>query len=208
MAQTCQVAIVGGGPVGLGLALDLGLRGISCVLLERRTQPHNIPKGQNLTQRTLEIFHFWGISDQIRKARLIPSDYPGNFIVTYGDLMSPYWYVPAPRETMDRYFFQKGERLPQYLTEEILARRLADFPSVCTRPGWSMESFSSEGLGSRSTPSMSIPANRTRYVRNTSSDVTAADPGFEPASGFHPAARITGRPWCSLCFVLALCMTV
>ena len=48
-----QVVIVGGGPVGLGLAIDLGQRGVSCVLVERYISPQPIPKGQNLTQRTL-----------------------------------------------------------------------------------------------------------------------------------------------------------
>ena len=56
-----QVVIVGGGPVGMALAVDLGLRGVSCALVETRTTMHRIPKGQNLTQRTLEHFYFWGI---------------------------------------------------------------------------------------------------------------------------------------------------
>ena len=55
-----QVVIVGGGPVGLGLAIELGQRGVSCVLVERYVSPQPIPKGQNLTQRTLEHFYFWG----------------------------------------------------------------------------------------------------------------------------------------------------
>ena len=49
-----QVLIVGGGPVGVGLAIDLAMRGVSSILIERRVGMHNIPRGQNLTQRTLE----------------------------------------------------------------------------------------------------------------------------------------------------------
>ena len=66
MEKRCQVVIVGGGPVGAGLALDLGLRGISCVLIERRKTLQHIPKGQNLTQRTAEHFWFWGVEDDVR----------------------------------------------------------------------------------------------------------------------------------------------
>lgn len=55
-----QVAIVGGGPVGVALAVQLGLRGVSCFLVESRTELGKIPKGQNLTQRTLETFYFMG----------------------------------------------------------------------------------------------------------------------------------------------------
>ena len=51
-----QIVIVGGGPVGVALAVELGLRGISCTLVESRTGLQQIPKGQNLTQRTLEHF--------------------------------------------------------------------------------------------------------------------------------------------------------
>jgi 4-hydroxyisophthalate hydroxylase len=47
MSERFQVVIVGGGPVGVALAVDLGLRGISCALVERRVDLQNIPKGQS-----------------------------------------------------------------------------------------------------------------------------------------------------------------
>ena len=71
-----QVIVVGGGPVGVGLAIELGLRNISVALIERYPSPQPIPKGQNLTQRTLEHFYFWGIEDKVRAARAMPDDYP------------------------------------------------------------------------------------------------------------------------------------
>ena len=36
MNHRYQVVIVGGGPVGVALAVELGQRGISCALVERR----------------------------------------------------------------------------------------------------------------------------------------------------------------------------
>src|SRR3954470_22640100 len=90
-----QVVVVGAGPVGAALALDLGLRGISCALVESRTTLHQIPKGQNLTQRTLEHFHFWGIADALRAARVMPRGFPIGEITAYGNLMSPYWPASA-----------------------------------------------------------------------------------------------------------------
>ena len=68
----CDVIIVGGGPVGLGLALDLTLGGASVRVLERSTSLHAIPKGQNLTQRSGEHFRRWGIGEDVRKASPIP----------------------------------------------------------------------------------------------------------------------------------------
>src|SRR6266571_4317767 len=81
-----QVVIVGGGPVGVALAVELGQRGISCALVERRVEPQRIPKGQNLTQRSVEHFYFWGIADALRAARVLPPEYPMNGIVAYRDL--------------------------------------------------------------------------------------------------------------------------
>src|SRR3981081_4330061 len=115
MADRYQVIIVGGGPVGMGLAVDLGLRGISCALVERHRTPQRIPKGQNLTQRTLEHFYFWGIVDELRAARLLPPGYPRGGVPAYGNLMSEYWLAPAGREAVQSYYFQENDRLPQYL---------------------------------------------------------------------------------------------
>jgi len=74
-AREAQVVIVGGGPVGLGLAIELGQRGVRTVLVERLLEPSPIPRGQNLTQRTMEHFHFWGVEQQVRAARTIPREY-------------------------------------------------------------------------------------------------------------------------------------
>src|SRR4029077_8242096 len=67
-----QVAIVGGVPVGVALAVQLGIRGVSCALVESRTELGRIPKGQNLTQRTLEHFYFMGIVKELRDSRFLP----------------------------------------------------------------------------------------------------------------------------------------
>jgi 4-hydroxyisophthalate hydroxylase len=54
--------------------------------VERRTGLENIPKGQNLTQRTLEHFYFWGIADELRAMRVMPPGYPIGEVTACGDL--------------------------------------------------------------------------------------------------------------------------
>src|SRR3954453_7053637 len=132
-----QVTIVGGGPVGLALAVDLSLRGIRCALIESRSGLDRIPKGQNLTQRTLEHFHFWGIEQELRAARIMPPGYPIGEITAYGDLMGAYWQAPAGRELVRPYYFQDNERLPQYQMEAVLRKKLAALAHVDCRFGWS-----------------------------------------------------------------------
>ena len=100
--------IVGGGPVGMALAVELGLRGMSCALVERHLTPQQIPKGQSLTQRTLEHFYFWGFADELRAARLLPPGYPIGGVTAYGNLMSDYWFAPARAAQVVRpYYFQR-----------------------------------------------------------------------------------------------------
>ncbi len=132
-----QVVIVGGGPVGAALAVELGLRGFSCAMIERRSELDRMPKGQNLTPRTLEHFYRWGIADALRAERLLPPGFPASGITAYGNLMSEYWFAPPQREIVRPYYFQDVERLPQYLTEKVLRTKIATLPSIDARYGWS-----------------------------------------------------------------------
>jgi 2-polyprenyl-6-methoxyphenol hydroxylase-like FAD-dependent oxidoreductase len=147
--KTHQVVIVGGGPVGVALAVELGLRGISCALVERYLEPQRIPKGQNLTPRTLERFYFWGVVDELRAARVMPPGFPMSGIIAYGDLTSEHWYAPPQRELLRPYYFQANERLPQYQMEAVLRKKMTALPNVETRFGWSAETIEQDDNGVR-----------------------------------------------------------
>ena len=71
-----NVLIVGAGPVGLTLAIDLAWRGIDVTVVETRGRaaPPE-PKCNHVAARTMEIFRRLGIADKIRNAGL-PADYP------------------------------------------------------------------------------------------------------------------------------------
>src|SRR4029078_789173 len=105
-----QVIIVGGGPVGVALAVQLGMRGISCALVESRTEVGRIPKGQNLTHRTLENFYFMAIAAELRAARFLPPGFAIGEITSYGDLNGKYWFAPPGRGAGDDHYFQKNDR--------------------------------------------------------------------------------------------------
>jgi 2-polyprenyl-6-methoxyphenol hydroxylase-like FAD-dependent oxidoreductase len=145
-----EVIIIGGGPVGVGLALQLGLGGTPCALIERRTAlSGGIPKGQNLTQRTLEHFYFWGVADEIRAARAMPPGFPIGEVTVYENLMGEFWSSPPGREAVGAYYFQANERLPQYRTEEVLRRRLAGLGNVATYFGWTATGIQQDEGGVR-----------------------------------------------------------
>jgi 2-polyprenyl-6-methoxyphenol hydroxylase-like FAD-dependent oxidoreductase len=130
------VVVVGGGPVGVGLAVELGLRGISTTLVERRTELQRVPKGQNLTQRTLEHFYFWGVVDELRASRAMPNNYPIGGVTAYKNMMSDYWYAPPGREVVRKFYYEENDRIPQYSLEGVLRKKLAMLPSVTTMYGY------------------------------------------------------------------------
>src|SRR5260370_6079643 len=71
-----DVLIVGAGPVGLTLAIDLAWRGIAVTVVEARAPaaPPE-PKCNHVAARTMEIFRRLGLAEKVRNAGL-PADYP------------------------------------------------------------------------------------------------------------------------------------
>jgi putative polyketide hydroxylase/tetracenomycin A2 monooxygenase-dioxygenase len=64
--QNTAVFIVGGGPVGLAMALLLHRFGVDCVVVEKSPTTTDHPKSRGCWIRTMEIFRQWGIEQRIR----------------------------------------------------------------------------------------------------------------------------------------------
>ena len=130
-----DVVIVGGGPVGMGLAIDLAINGVDCTVIERHDSIQRIPKGQNLTPRTGEHFRRWGVTEAIRSASPIPRSYGSGGVTTYGSFLSNYHYEWFNRAKIINYYAATNERLPQYETEAVLRARAAEFDNVSLLTG-------------------------------------------------------------------------
>ncbi|PRW64255.1 FAD-dependent monooxygenase [Actinopolyspora mortivallis] len=70
-----DVLIVGGGPVGMALALDLRYRGVNCLLVETGDGTVSHPKVGTVGPRSMELFRRWGLAEAIRNAGW-PGDHP------------------------------------------------------------------------------------------------------------------------------------
>ncbi|WP_172298950.1 FAD-dependent monooxygenase [Pseudoruegeria sp. HB172150] len=136
MTHDYDIIINGGGPVGMGLAIDLGQRGLSVAVVEKYPEPQPIPKGQNLTQRTAEHFRAWHCEDELRTAHHIPKGAGIGGITTYRSLLSDYSYDWLSRESVADYYFAANARLPQYATESVLRARAAQIPNIDLLYGW------------------------------------------------------------------------
>jgi 2-polyprenyl-6-methoxyphenol hydroxylase-like FAD-dependent oxidoreductase len=67
------VLIAGGGPVGMTVALELGRRGIRCMLIERNETTTKHPKMDITNARSMELFRRMGIIPELRAAAVAPS---------------------------------------------------------------------------------------------------------------------------------------
>ncbi len=65
-----QVLIVGAGPTGLTLAVDLGCAACAAPLIEQKEAPQFLPKMERCNARTMEIYRRMGIADRVRAAGL------------------------------------------------------------------------------------------------------------------------------------------
>ncbi|HTV36598.1 MAG TPA: FAD-dependent monooxygenase, partial [Xanthobacteraceae bacterium] len=82
-----SVAIVGGGPIGLALALHLDMYGVRSTVFNTEAETRWHPKGNIHNARTMELFRKVGIADRIRALGL-PDDHP--FDVAYFTRLNGY----------------------------------------------------------------------------------------------------------------------
>jgi 2-polyprenyl-6-methoxyphenol hydroxylase-like FAD-dependent oxidoreductase len=75
------VAIIGGGPAGLMLAIELGCRNVPCVVFDENTGPPQLPKANATSARTMEHYRRRGFADQVRALGL-PAGHPQDIVYT------------------------------------------------------------------------------------------------------------------------------
>lgn len=122
LSKTYQVVIVGGGPVGLFLAILLRQQNIDCVVLEKRTERITHSRSLGIHPVSLELMDKIGLADrfieegiQIKKG-IAYCDNGKIGILTFDKCHGPYRFVLS---------------LPQYLTERLLEDKLRQLDPKC-----------------------------------------------------------------------------
>jgi 2-polyprenyl-6-methoxyphenol hydroxylase-like FAD-dependent oxidoreductase len=145
-----QVLIVGGGPVGLTLAIDLGRRGVRCTLVEQKEAPEFLPKMERCNARSMEIFRRLGIADRVREAGL-RADIPMDVFIVLSLAEPPLVHLPYPSVEQARVEIracndgslplEPYQLISQYTLEPLLKTIAESLPSVTARYGCKLESF-------------------------------------------------------------------
>ena len=133
-----QVLIAGGGPVGLAAAVELGRRGIECVVVEpRETVSHARPRCKTVNVRSMEHLRRWGIAERLRECAPLPVAWSQDIVFCtslVGYELSRFHGVLGLGQEGDR-FPELGQQAPQYVLEELLRDVVDELPSVTLASG-------------------------------------------------------------------------
>src|SRR6202046_5970555 len=75
-----DVLIVGAGPGGLAASIELGQRGVRCIVVERNDRVGYSPRAKTTNVRSREHLRRWGIADALRRASPISPDRPSTVV--------------------------------------------------------------------------------------------------------------------------------
>src|SRR3989440_3059877 len=143
------VLIAGGGPVGLALAIELGWRGIHCLVVEQGDGTVDFPTTNLANTRTCEHLRRWGLADRMRYDSGYPTDYPRNYV--FVTRMNGYEVArfdhPANGDPASRSPYSPEGRLwiskPYF--DPVLHEHVSTLPTVEVRYRTSFESFQQDG---------------------------------------------------------------
>ena len=167
-----QVIIVGAGPVGLTLALDLGRRGIRCVLVEQKQEPQFLPKMERCNARTMEMYRRIGMAEPIRAAGL-PADSAMDVYIVLSMTRPPLLHLKYPsveqaRQEIAASFdgtrpLEPYQLISQYTLEPLLKALAEADPCVSVRYGTEFLDLEQDATGV--TAAVRGPHGTTRLVR-------------------------------------------
>ncbi|MFG3363947.1 FAD-dependent oxidoreductase [Streptomyces sp. NPDC048156] len=115
-----EVIVVGAGPTGLALAVDLARRGVDALVVERADALFPGSRGKGIQPRTREVFHDLGVLDAIHAAG---GPYPVGMIWQDGVRVGEYRMFD-PAEASDDSPYAEPWMVPQWRTQQILFERL------------------------------------------------------------------------------------
>src|SRR4051812_1818926 len=150
------IIIIGGGPCGLVLAIELGRRGVSTIVLEEKTSPARFPAANATQARTMEHYRRLGFAEKVR-ARGLPEDYPTDiaYFTRYTKHELARFSLPSARAAREMVRTLTGSwsaaelphRVSQMFVEDVLRSEARACPTVSIRPGWRMTAVRDTGSG-------------------------------------------------------------
>ncbi len=145
------ILIVGGGPVGLALAGDLGWRGRDCLLVEQSDGAIVQPRQDLVGIRTMEFCRRWGLVEAVEAAPY-NRDYPQDNVYIAGSLARGWEIGRYPSPSMNRArpppeSPARRERCPQNMFDPILRDFARSHATVALRYRHRLVGLRTDGRG-------------------------------------------------------------
>ena len=152
--ETVPILIAGGGPVGLCLSMELSIRGVRNLLVNKRIETTTHPKGSTINSRTMEHLRRYGASPAIRVTGL-PEDYPTDS--TYVSRLNGYELGRIKMPTLREKLSNPGpwgetdltpepiHRSNQMYFEAVMRKHAESFKESDIRFGWDLIAFKDKG---------------------------------------------------------------
>lgn len=202
--DSVPVLVVGGGPSGLAVAIELGRRGIEVLVVEPRSVLDPLrPRAKTTSVRTMEHLRRWGIADRLRDAAPIPVGYAQDVVFVtglFGHEITRFENAFGLWATPPDLAAEPGQQAPQPVVEAVLRDACAELPTVTLLTGWLATSVADGPDEARAV--LQDSQGRTREVRadyllgcDGSSGVsrTAIGMRYRGSSGTVPNLSITFR---------------
>ena len=148
------VVVVGGGPVGMGLALQLSKLGVRCLIVNRQPDSGWHPKGNTHNSRTMEHYRRLGLADGIR-ALGMPRHHPtdGGYFTTLAGPEIARIPMPSEAEKMEKVrnaaptdqIVEPIFRCNQMYVERLLFEKVLSTISIECRFGWECINWEDQG---------------------------------------------------------------
>lgn len=166
MTTNTSVIIIGAGPIGLGLACDLGQRGVDCVLIERRSGAIDVPKQSMVSARNMEFCRRWGVAQAVRTA-VWPDSHSRDFIYLEnmrGQELLRFKVPPYKERDRNDFTPEAACPCPQIYFDPILGNHLRKFPNVTLAYNTRLDGFAQDDAGV-SAQVTDIPTGAARTLR-------------------------------------------
>lgn len=126
-AERTDVLVVGAGPVGALLALELARHGVSSVLVDRAATASRHPKMDFLNGRTMELLRRHGLADEIRR-RGVGAEYAFDFLwfTDYREPPVARWHYPAVAQLRARMAAVNDGSMPLEPYQRVLGSRVEE----------------------------------------------------------------------------------
>jgi 2-polyprenyl-6-methoxyphenol hydroxylase-like FAD-dependent oxidoreductase len=143
--QETVVLIVGGGPVGLSAAVELGLRGIQCLIVEpRRIISQLKPRAKTTNIRTMEHFRRWGLAERIREIAPLKVDWSQDVVfctTLLGHEVMRFTNCLGLSSQRNEEFAEAGQQIAQPLVEKVLREAVTNLAPCLLCLGWSLHTL-------------------------------------------------------------------